>query len=364
MSDSAGAGTSPHLPPAVDPDLRRNFTVVIPALNESPNVPELFSELAASFEKHGLDGEVIFVDDGSTDGTYERARSEAGRLRRLQIRRHRRNLGKTEALLTGAALASSDWIVLFDADLQHHPDEIPRLLGKLSQGYDIVCGRKVGRYDKRLVSSIYNWLSRKLFRVPVRDLNSIKVFDKAVLDEIQLRHDWHRFFVVIAHARGYRIGEVDVRLHPRRRGTSKYGGKGRVLVGLLDLLSVWFLLVFSRKPMLLFGFTGLALLALGLLVGLGALTARLLGHGFRPLLNLVVLLGAMGASLLGFGLVAELVAQLRAEVDDVRETLRDLLTSQGHEGSLPDTEDAPGASTGGGDGPRSDRAADRTRTHT
>lgn len=323
---SEAVGVPDQQPPQVHigPALRSNFSVVIPALNESQNIPELFSEIEATFREHELDGEVIFVDDGSTDDSLEIARREGTRLKQFKLERHRRNLGKTEALITGSRAAETDWILLFDADLQHSPSEIPRLLAEVEKGYDIVCGHKVGKYRKRLVSGLYNWLSRTAFRVPARDLNSIKIFRKTVLDEIHLRHDWHRFFVVLAHARGYRVGEIDVRLYPRRRGTPKYGGSGRVFVGLLDLLAVWFLLLFSRKPMLLFGFTGLVLLGMALLVGLAAIVMRVMGHGFRPLLTLVVLLGIMGVSLFGFGLVAELVATMRSELDDLRQSVRQL----------------------------------------
>lgn len=307
----------------IDPALAGNFSVVIPALNESENIPDLFAEIGATFEKYGLDGEVIFVDDGSTDDSAEVALRESSRLKRFRLERHKRNLGKTEALVTGTRAAATDWIVLFDADLQHSPEEIPRLL-EAAAAYDIVCGRKVGKYDKRMVSGIYNWLSRIAFHVPARDLNSIKIFRKEVLQDIQLRHDWHRFFVVLAHARGYKVGEIDVELYPRRAGETKYGGSGRVAVGLLDLVSVWFLLLFSRKPMMLFGFTGLLLLGLGLLVGVGAIVLRAMGYGFRPLLTLVVFLGVMGISLFGFGFIAEMIATLRAEMDDLRESLRGL----------------------------------------
>ncbi len=330
---SQAVGVPDQQPPQVQvgPALRSNFSVVIPALNESQNIPELFSEIEATFREHELDGEVIFVDDGSTDDSLEIARREGTRLKQFKLERHRRNLGKTEALITGSRAAETDWILLFDADLQHSPSEIPRLLAEVEKGYDIVCGHKVGKYKKRLVSGLYNWLSRRAFRVPARDLNSIKIFRKTVLDEIHLRHDWHRFFVVLAHARGYRVGEIDVRLYPRRRGIPKYGGSGRVFVGLLDLLAVWFLLLFSRKPMLLFGFTGLVLLGMALLVGLAAIVMRVMGHGFRPLLTLVVLLGIMGVSLFGFGLVAELVATMRSELDDLRQSVRQLHDRQGED---------------------------------
>jgi glycosyltransferase involved in cell wall biosynthesis len=308
----------------VEPSLRRNFSVIIPALNESEGIPELFEELDAAFRKHDLDGEVIFVDDGSSDDSAKIAEKEGSRLSRFKVERHSRNMGKTEALLTGARAAESDWLILFDADLQHSPEEIARFLNEVDEGYDIVCGRKIGKYKKRLVSGLYNWLSRRVFGVPVRDLNSMKIFRREVLDDIQLRHDWHRFFVVIAHAKGFRVGEIDIELYPRRKGESKYEGGGRVLVGLFDLVSVWFLLLFSRKPMMLFGFTGLALIAAAFLVGVVAIVMRLLGQGFRPLLTLVLLLGVVGISLFGFGFVAEMVAALRAEMDDLRDSIRQL----------------------------------------
>ena len=201
----------------ISSDLRRNFAVVIPAYDETENMPELFESLASTFRRHGLEGEVILVDDGSADGTAERAAEQAARLERFRLVRHGRNLGKTEALLSAAAVAESEWLVLFDADLQHATDEIPRLLAEVEKGYDIVCGRKVGGYEKGAVSRVYNWLSRRIFRVPVRDLNSLKIFRKSILEDIGLRHDWHRFFVVLAHARGYRVGEIDVALHARRQ---------------------------------------------------------------------------------------------------------------------------------------------------
>ncbi|MBI4513006.1 MAG: glycosyltransferase family 2 protein [Gemmatimonadetes bacterium] len=311
-------GVAPPAQLRISPDLRRNFAVVIPAYDEAANIPELLGVVAETFRRYDLAGEVIVVDDGSTDRTAEIAEREGARLERFRVLRHRANLGKTEALLSGAAVADSDWIVLYDADLQHSPEEIPRFLAKLTEGYDIVCGRKVGAYEKRWVSGIYNRLSRTIFRVPVGDLNSMKIFRKSILDEIQLRHDWHRFFVVLAHARGYRVGEIDIVLHPRRHGRPKYRGGGRILIGILDLVSVWFQLFFSRKPMLLFGVPGLTLFALGGLVGIAAVIMRLFGHGFRPMLDLVVLLVVVGVSLFCFGFLGEMLASLRAEVDELK----------------------------------------------
>jgi glycosyltransferase involved in cell wall biosynthesis len=313
-------GTKPLISPSgLDGKTRRDFALVVPAFNEAPVIPDLIRELRAAFEREGLEGEVLLVDDGSTDGTGDLARGEGKGWKALRVLEHRRNLGKTEAILTAARTTDRSVLIVFDADLQHSPDEIPRLLERIAQGWDIVCGRKVGPYDKRVVSSIYNRLSRRMFKVPVSDLNSIKAFRREILDEVHLRHDWHRFFVVLAHDRGYSVTELDVKLHPRRAGTSKYSGFWRVGVGIVDLLSVWFLLLFSRKPLMLFGTAGAALVAGGIGVGLLALYLRVFHElGFRPLLYLVILLVTVGVTLFVAGLLAEMVAQLREEVDALR----------------------------------------------
>ncbi|HSM04988.1 MAG TPA: glycosyltransferase family 2 protein [Longimicrobiales bacterium] len=297
------------------PAMRRDFCLVIPAYNEVEMVPELMESLRSAFRRYELDGDVVLVDDGSSDGTGLQALEAADGWANLTVVRHRTNLGKTEAMLTGAAHTSRTWIILFDADLQHLPDEIPRFLARAQDGWDIVTGRKVGAYEKGGVSRVYNALSRRIFDVPVTDLNSMKAFRREILDGILLRHDWHRFFVVLAHARGWSVTEIDIPLYPRRAGESKFTGPRRVVVGVLDLLSVGFLLRFSRKPLLFFGSAGAALFAAGTLVGLGALYVRfVVGVGFRPVLYLVILLLTLGALLVGVGFLAELVAQLREEV--------------------------------------------------
>jgi glycosyltransferase involved in cell wall biosynthesis len=308
--------------PLVPEALRRDFAVLVPAFDERENIPALFRELRETFERHDLAGELILVDDGSSDGTYEAALREAERFPRAKVLRHRRNLGKTEAMVTGANAAETDYLILFDADLQHGTEEIPRFLRKLGEGHDIVCGRKVGQYEKAAVSGIYNRLAQRLFHIPVRDLNAMKAFRTEILREIPLRHDWHRFFVVLAHAEGYTVSELDITLYERRAGVSKYSGKRRVLVGVGDLVVVWFYLKFSAKPMQFFGGSGLLLIALGMLVGMVTVVLRLGGwmppFGFRPLLTLVALLETIGFLLFGFGFIAELIATLRAEVDQLR----------------------------------------------
>lgn len=296
---------------------RVDFGVVVPAFNEVDNMGPLFEALGEAWRRHGLEGEVVLVDDGSSDGTAEAAREAArGFPGRVRIKRHTSNQGKTEALVTGALATPRRWLVLYDADLQHSPDEIPRFLDKLGEGYDVVTGWKRGSYEKRIVSGIYNWLSRRFFRVPVHDLNSMKAFRREVIEEIPLRHDWHRFFVVLAHARGYRVGEIPITLYPRRYGEAKYSGAGRIWAGTLDLASVKVITSLLRKPLIFFGTLGGLLAGSGVAVGLIALYYRFaLNQGYRPLLYLVILLLVLGALFFALGVLAEGIVQVRDRIE-------------------------------------------------
>lgn len=308
--------------------VKPDFSVIVPAYNESENIGALFDALEATFARHSLNGEVVLVDDGSSDDTFALAKAAAERMGdRAIVARHRRNLGKTEAMVTGAKAARGDVFIIFDADLQHSTEEIPRFMAEIEKGWDIVTGRKVGAYEKRAVSSVYNRVSRFLFDVPVRDLNSMKAFRREVLEEVPLRHDWHRFFVVIAYARGFSVKEIDIELFPRRAGISKYQGPGRVASSVGDLLVVWFYLRFSAKPMQLFGGAGMILAGLGLIIGVVLTIMRALHFGppaigYRPLLGLVVLLVVVGISLFGFGFTAEMIALLRSEVEQIKSAER------------------------------------------
>jgi len=227
---------------------RESFAVVVPAYDEVESIGALIRALRASFTRHDLRGEVLLVDDGSRDGTADEALRAAQGWSQLRVLQHPRNFGKTEALITASQATNAEWLVVLDADLQYDPEEIPRFLLRLDQGFDIVTGRKVGPYEKQTVSKIYNGLSRAMFGVPVSDLNSMKAMRRVIFDEIPLRHDWHRFLVVLAWRRGFSVTEIDVPLRPRRHGHSKYAGPLRVVLGLCDLVAVSCEVFLGERP--------------------------------------------------------------------------------------------------------------------
>ena len=298
-------------------------SVVVPAYNEVDNVLPLMEEFSKTFAGARMNAEVILVDDGSTDGTFLKARECQRRFHFLRVASHQRNMGLTEALMTGFSRARGRIFVFWPADLQYLPQEIPKLVERIDNGYDVVCGWKQGPYGlKRLVSFFYNLLSRMVFRVKVHDLNSVKAFKRQVVDDVPLRKDWHRYMVVMAAEKGYKIGEVKVKLYPRRSGQSKFG-IGRVPIGFLDLLSVKFQLSFMKKPLLLFGFLGLILILLGILTGGVAVYIRIARHeGFRPLLYLVILLVLSGISFFALGFLAEAIISIK---DEMRALARQLV---------------------------------------
>jgi glycosyltransferase involved in cell wall biosynthesis len=290
-------------------------SVVVPAYNEVENVTPLMEEFSEMFSGSGIRGEVILVDDGSTDGTYLKAKESQQRFRFLRVLRHRRNLGLTQALMTGFSRARGKILVFWPADLQYLPRDIPRLVERIDSGYDVVCGWKQGSYGlKRFVSFVYNLLSRMVFRIKVHDLNSVKAFRREVVDDVPMRKDWHRYMVVMAAGKGYKVGEVKVHVYPRKFGQSKFGF-WRIPIGFLDLLSVKFQLSFMRKPLLLFGFLGLILILLGVATGGVAVYLRIAKHeGLRPLLYLVMLLVLSGISFFALGFLAEAITGVKDEV--------------------------------------------------
>ena len=295
-----------------------DVSVLVPAKDEAPNLPEFVRQCDEALRPAGFSFEVIVVDDGSRDESARVLRELSRQYPFLRVVTHRRQRGIADALRSAGEVARGDIFVFYPADLQYRPADIPGLVAPILAGRaDIVTGTKQGKYEKAFVSSVYNALCRWLFGVRVTDLNSVKAYRREVMLNIPMRPDWHRYMVVIAAADGFRLDSLPVPLYPRQAGVSKFGWK-RIPVGVLDLVSVWFQLRFGRKPMLFFGFAGAALFIVGFLAGVIALVLRFgYGIGFRPLLNLVEVMVISGIVLFGFGLMGELIAGMQEEVREV-----------------------------------------------
>jgi glycosyltransferase involved in cell wall biosynthesis len=274
--------------------------------------------------------EVIVIDDGSVDDSWNVLQRLATEYPFLRPVRHGVRRGIADALRTGYIHSRGGILVFYPADLQYKPEDIPRLVAPIIAGEsDMVAGYKDGKYEKAFVSGIYNRLSRSLFKVTVRDLNSVKAYRREVMDTLPNRPDWHRYMVVMAAADGFKVSEVRVPLYPRNAGQSKFG-IGRIPVGLLDMLAVWFELRFARKPLLLFGMMGAGLFIVGVIVGIIAILWRVIGGvGFRPLINLVETCLTVGSVFFATGLIGELIAAQRAELSQLRARLEDF--SQEHD---------------------------------
>lgn len=301
-----------------------DVSVLVPAKDEAENLPEFVRLAREALLPLPYACELVIVNDGSHDGTPRVLDEITAKHPFVRVVTHRNQRGIADALKSGADVARGRVLVFYPADLQYLPSDIPSLVAPILAGdADVVTGTKQGQYEKRFVSSIYNALCRWLFGVRVNDLNSVKAYRREVMDSLPTRPDWHRFMVVIAASQGFRLAEHPVPLHPRRAGSSKFG-IGRIPVGVMDLMSVWFQLRFGRKPLLFFGVAGALLFLLGLIVGIVALYLRFgPPHvGFRPLLDLIMVLVISGVVLFGFGFVGELVAGMREEVRALERELR------------------------------------------
>jgi glycosyltransferase involved in cell wall biosynthesis len=323
MTDGARAVSSFKAPVA---GRTVDVSVLVPAKDEAENLP-LFMQLAAEAFAATPDVryEVVVIDDGSTDGTW-RVLEQLGRdYPFLRPVRHRAQRGIADALRTGYLHSSGAVLVFYPADLQFKPEDIPRLVAPiLADAADMVTGFKEGKYEKAFVSGIYNRLSRTLFKVPVKDLNSVKAYRREIMDALPVRPDWHRYMIVIAAAQGFTVTEIPVPLYPRHAGRSKFG-LSRIPVGVLDMLSVWFELRFGKKPLLLFGMVGAGLFALGFLTGVFAIIYRVVaGIGYRPLLTLVETCLLLGSVFFATGLLGEQIAGQRAEVRELRRQLDEM----------------------------------------
>jgi dolichol-phosphate mannosyltransferase len=297
---------------------RRTVSVVVPLLNEEATLEQLYQELESALSATAVDWEVVFVDDGSTDGSYrELVRLHAAHLN-VRVVRQRRNFGKAAALAAGIEVAAGDVIVTMDADLQDDPSEIPNLLAKLDEGFDIVSGWKCDRHDpfvRRFVSRIYNTATRLATGVKLHDMNcGLKAYRAEVFEHVRLYGERHRFVPVLAHQVGFSVTELPVNHRARANGHSKFGIE-RYLRAPFDLLTVVFMGRYRHRPLHLFGGLGLTASFAGGVI-LAYLTVIKVGGariGDRPLLLLGVLLVVVGIQFLSLGLIGEMLTSHHEE---------------------------------------------------
>jgi len=311
MSDSLSSNT---LSPSEIASAFPEVSVVVPIYNEVESLSHLIDAIATILEQSQFSYEIICVDDGSVDGSTEKLRQLAKERSDLRAVILRRNYGQTPAMAAGFQYAKGRVIVTLDGDLQNDPADIPQLIAKLDEGYDLVSGWRKQRQDdavtRLLPSKIANWLIGKVTEVKLHDYGcSLKAYLAELVADMNLYGELHRFLPALAYIEGAKITELPVRHHARRYGKSKYG-LGRTFRVLMDLLTIYFIKKFLTKPMHGFGLFGLISMLLGLVLG-AYLTFLKLGLGQsignRPLLILAVLLFLTGVQLFSFGLLAELV---------------------------------------------------------
>jgi glycosyltransferase involved in cell wall biosynthesis len=305
---------------------REMLSVVVPVFNEAESLPLLYQELVDVAREHGYQWDIIFVDDGSTDGSWDVIERLAGDDVAVQGIRFRRNFGKAAALSAGFAAARGELVFTLDADLQDDPHEIPRFLAEIEKGRDVVSGWKQVRHDpwhKVGPSRVFNWLVGFMTGVKLHDHNcGFKCYRREIFDEVRLYGELHRFVPVLAAARGWSVGEIPVNHRARKYGASKYGVK-RIVKGFLDLLTVYFLTGFHQRPAHLLGTLGLASFGLGL-AGIVYLTIYWLISQAnpqwqwdplhtRPALQYSVAALLLGAQLLTVGFLAELITAYQGQ---------------------------------------------------
>jgi glycosyltransferase involved in cell wall biosynthesis len=300
------------------------ISVVIPLHNEERSIALLHEELQAALEPLGETWEAVYVDDGSTDGSFAALTRLHAREQHVRVVRLRRNFGKAAALAAGFAQAAGDVVVTIDGDLQDDPAEIPRLLAKLDEGFDLVSGWKARRRDpltRRIPSRLFNRAAGWMSGLHLHDMNcGLKAYRAEVVHSLVLYGELHRFIPVLAHEQGYRVGELAVNHRQREHGRSRYGLE-RYLRGFLDLLTVSFMGRYRHRPLHLFGGLGLLLGIVGSALLAYLTVVKLTGHaiGQRPLLTLGVLLVVVGMQFFTLGLISEMITSHHEERAVARE---------------------------------------------
>ena len=305
-----------------------DISLVIPVYNEVESLEPLLEKIQHEMNSLGKQWEIIFIDDGSTDGSTALMQELSAQNDNVVVAIQRRNFGKSLALEVGFELAQGEFVITMDADLQDEPAEIPRLLAKLDEGYDLCVGWKKDRQDplsKTIPSYIANRTTRAVTGVQLHDMNSgLKGMRAEVGKTIRIYGDLHRYIPAIAHYSGFRVTEIPVVHHERQFGKSKYG-PGRLLRGGFDLMTVVFVANYRYRPLHLFGGIGAGLTGLGVLINIYMTIQWFIGDrpiGDRPLLILGVLLMIVGIQLLTIGLMAELLVSSIQQRTDPMDTVR------------------------------------------
>jgi glycosyltransferase involved in cell wall biosynthesis len=304
------------------------LSLIIPLYNERESLDELHERITAALDGMGAEAEMLFVDDGSTDGSLEVLKALRERDSRVKITRFLTNQGKAAALQTGFDRAEGEYVITIDADLQDDPAEIPALVAALDGGLDLVSGWKKDRHDpltKTLPSKVFNAVVRRFAGLKIHDFNcGLKAYRRQVVKSIRIYGELHRYIPVLATFNGFRVGEIVVRHHPRKHGHSKYGAR-RLVSGFLDLLTVMLLTRYTMKPLHFFGSIGLGFSAIGGLVNLYVVWLWIESgfkniQGHQPLLVGGVFLFLLGVQFISTGLLAELITH-RSMAPDSRRPL-------------------------------------------
>ncbi|MBI5374368.1 MAG: glycosyltransferase family 2 protein [Candidatus Schekmanbacteria bacterium] len=295
------------------------ISVVLPACNEEGNLEKVVGRINESFHQESLKGNIIIINDGSSDKTGEIAESLKRKNENIRVFHHRKRTGLTSALVTGFSHADGDIIIFLPSDMQSDPvEDIPKLLSVINEGYDLAVGCRVGRKEfKVLASRLYNFVCYLLFGVKAKDQNWIKAFRKEVINELPLRANWHRYIIPIAYHEGFKVKEVETNWYERNSGKSKFGAR-RLFEGIIDLVVVKFRLSFMKKPMYFFGATGGTIFSFGFLINMLQVISDYMLSVYDikehiPMLILGVALMILGVQVISLGFLGEMVVEYFSE---------------------------------------------------
>jgi glycosyltransferase involved in cell wall biosynthesis len=298
----------------VEDETATDISIVIPVYNEEENIEHLYERLKLSLDKMGKSYEVILIDDGSLDRSYKKLREIHEKDRNFKIIRFRRNFGQTQAMSAGFDHSRGNIVITLDADLQNDPSDIPEILKKMNEGYDIVSGWRKDRKDKmisrRLPSRVANRMISKLFNIRLHDYGcTLKAYRKDILDNIELYGEMHRYIPAVASWMGVKVAEIPVKHHPRKYGRAKYGISRTIRV-ILDLITIKFLLTYSKKPMQIFGLLGFVAAIVGFVLTTWLIVERVffnVGLTDRPLFILSIFVFLAGIQFITMGLLGEIM---------------------------------------------------------